>query len=101
MTNPDNITDLLAKMHAGKEDVINDLLPKVRAELRRIANVYFSKERAAHNFDPSDLVQDMSLRLLIPGKGPFKNREHFFAIAARNVRQKLADYGRVRCAQRR
>src|SRR5216684_7847181 len=101
MTDTDNITDLLAELHAGQEDVINRLLPKIRGELRRIANLYFSKERAAHNFDPSDLVQDMSFRLLVPGGGPYNDREHFFAVAALNVRNRLRDYGRARCAKKR
>src|SRR5580700_994621 len=101
MTDTDNITDLLAELHAGQEDVVNRLLPKIRGELRRIANLYFSKERAAHNFDPSDLVQDMSFRLLVPGGGPYNDRGHFFAVAALNVRERLRDYGRARCAQKR
>ena len=101
MTDSDNITELLSELHAGQEDVVNRLLPKIHGELRRIANLYFRMERAAHNFDPSDLVQDMSFRLLVPGGGPYKDRKHFFAVAALNVRNRLRDYGRARCAKKR
>src|SRR5215467_15433519 len=101
MTATDNITDLLHDLNAGKQDVLNELLPRIRGELRRIANIYFSRERAAHNFDLSDLVQETSFRILVPGNAEYNNREHFFAVAALNVRQRLADYGRARCAQKR
>ncbi len=101
MTDSDNITELLSELHAGHGDVVSRLLPMIRGELRRIANLYFSKDWAAHNFDPSDLVQDTSLRLLLPGKGPWNNREHFFAVAALNVRQRLIEHGRAARAKKR
>lgn len=101
MTDSDNITELLSELHTGHGDVVSQLLPMIHDELRRIANIYFSRDWAAHNFDPSDLVQDASLRLLMPGKGPWNNREHFFAIAAINVRQRLVDHGRRLRAERR
>jgi RNA polymerase sigma-70 factor (ECF subfamily) len=101
MTDSDNITELLADLHAGDREVISQLLPRIHGELRRIANFYFSKERAAHTFDPSDLVQDTSLRLLVPGAGPWNNREHFFAIAAITVRRRLIEHGRACRAQKR
>ncbi|MBZ5634900.1 MAG: sigma-70 family RNA polymerase sigma factor [Acidobacteriia bacterium] len=101
MTDSDNVTELLSLLHAGDGDVVSQLLPMIRDELRRIANIYFSRDWAAHNFDPSDLVQEASLRLLIPGKGPWNDREHFFAIAALNIHQRLVDHGRKLRAERR
>jgi RNA polymerase sigma factor (TIGR02999 family) len=101
MTESDNITELLSQLHGGRKDVISQLLPMIRCELRRIANLYFRKERGARTFDPSDLVQDTSLRLLIPGTGPFNNREHFFAVAAINVRRRLVELGRAARAEKR
>src|ERR1700685_2987449 len=99
MTESDNITELLSKLHAGHQDVVSQLLPMIRRELRRIANVYFSRERGVRAFDVSDLVQETSLRLLIPGTGPFNDREHFFAVAAINVRRRLVEHGRGANAQ--
>src|ERR1700687_5103916 len=101
MTDSATITELLSELKAVHGDVVSQLLPMIRDELRRIANIYFSRDWAAHNFDPSDLVQEASLRLLIPGKGPWNNREHFFAIAALNVQQRLVDHGRKLRAVRR
>jgi RNA polymerase sigma factor (TIGR02999 family) len=101
MTDTDNITELLHDLNAGRQDVLTVLLPKIRDELRRIANLYFRRERAVHNFDPSDLVQDTSLRLLVPGKGAYNNREHFFAVASINIRRRLIEHGRALRAEKR
>ncbi len=101
MTDTENITELLHELNAGRQDVLSVLLPKIRDELTRVANIYFSRERAAHHFDLSDLVQETSLRMFRPVTGYYNNREHFFAVAARNVRQRLASYGRARCAEKR
>jgi len=95
MTDSDNITELLSELHGGSMSVVGQLLPMIRGELRRIANLYFAKERWNHNFDPSDLVQETALRLLVPEQGPWNDREHFFAIAAINVRRRLIEHGRA------
>ena len=101
MTDTDNITELLYELHAGDQDVLAVLLPKIHGELRRIANRLFSHERVAHNCDPSDLVQETFVRLLMPRKVYFNNREHFFAVAALNVRQQLIEKGRALQAEKR
>lgn len=101
MTDSDNITGLLFELHLGDETVISRLLPRIRAELRRIAQSYFNKEGAAHSIDPSDLVQVTLLRLLRPGAGPWKNREHFYAVAAINIRRVLVEHARARTAKKR
>jgi RNA polymerase sigma factor (TIGR02999 family) len=101
MTDTENITELLAELHAGREDVVTALLPKIRNEVRRIANRLFSKEGGRHNCEPSDLVQETFVRLLMPGKVHFNSREHFFAVAAISVRQQLIEKGRAMRALKR
>jgi RNA polymerase sigma-70 factor (ECF subfamily) len=101
MADSQNITELLFKLHSGNEEVISELLPQVRVELRRIARSYFNKEGAAHSIDASDLVQDATVRLLRPGTGPWNNREHFFAVAAINIRRILVEHARARRAKKR
>jgi RNA polymerase sigma-70 factor (ECF subfamily) len=101
MTDTENITELLAELHTGREDVLTALLPKIRNEVRRIANRLFSKEGARHHCDPSDLVQETFVRLLMPGKLRFNNRAHFFALAAISVRQQLIEKGRALRAVKR
>jgi RNA polymerase sigma factor (TIGR02999 family) len=101
MTEPQNITELLFDLHQGDEAVLTRLLPLIRTELRRIAWSLLKKEGAAHSIDPSDLVQDTALRLLHPGAGPWNSREHFFAIAAINIRRRLVEHARARRAKKR
>ena len=101
MGDSENITELLSKLHSGDEAAISQLLPQIRVELRRIAAFYFSKEGAAYSIDPSDLVQDTTLRLLQPGAGPWNNRGHFFAVAAINIRRRLVEHARARRAKKR
>jgi RNA polymerase sigma factor (TIGR02999 family) len=101
MTDTSDITELLSALHGGQEDVVSQLLPRIRAELRRIAALQFRRERAGQPFDASDLVQDVSLRLLHPGSGPWNNREHFFAIAAINIRRRLIEHARATGARKR
>jgi RNA polymerase sigma-70 factor (ECF subfamily) len=101
MGDSENITELLSKLHSGDEAAISQLLPQIRVELRRIATFYFNKEGAAYSIDPSDLVQDTTLRLLHPGTGPWNNRGHFFAVAAINIRRRLVEHARARRAKKR
>lgn len=101
MTEPQNITEQLFELHHGDESVISRLLPQIRTEVRRIASFCLKKEGAAHSIDPSDLVQDTTLRLLHPGAGPWNNREHFYAVAAINIRRRLVEHARARRAKKR
>ncbi len=101
MTEAQNITEQLFRLHIGDEAAISQLLPEIRTELRRIARSQFGREGAAHSIDPSDLVQDASLHLLRPGVGPWKSREHFFAIAAITIRRRLVERARARRAKKR
>lgn len=101
MIEPESITEQLFELHHGDEAVISRLLPQIRAELRRIASFCLKKEAAAHSIDPSDLVQDTALRLLQPGVGPWNSREHFYAVAAINIRRRLVEHARARRAKKR
>lgn len=101
MTQPQPITEQLVELHDGHEAVIARLLPQIRAELRRIASFWLKKEGAAHSIDASDLVQDTTLRLLLPGTGPWNSREHFYAVAAINIRRRLIEHARARKAKKR
>lgn len=101
MTQTDNITELLARMHEGDKDVVSRILPAVHGELRRLARMFFRNDRVGEVLDPSDLVQDAALRIFMPGAGPWNNREHFFAIAAINIRRCLIDRARAIQAEKR
>ncbi len=95
------ITALLSDLHEGKQGAETELMPLVYRRLRRIAARRFAGERPGHTLGPTDLVQETYLRLLKPGTGPWKNRNHFYAVASQAMRQILVDYARAHRAQKR
>lgn len=88
----------LAKGHAGAED---QLVPLVYAELRRLAGRFMRGESPSHTLQPTALVHEAYLRLARPGGPDWENREHFFAVAAKVMRQILVDHARARGAAKR
>jgi RNA polymerase sigma factor (TIGR02999 family) len=72
----------------------------VYAELRKRAGAHMARERAGHSWRPTDLVHETYLRLIAQETG-WKNREQFFALAARIMRRVLVDHARERRARKR
>jgi len=95
------ITTLLAEVQDGRPEAGDQLMPLIYERLHRIAAAHFAHERAGHLFQPTDLIQDVYLRLVKPGAGPWKNRSHFFAVASRCMRRILVDYARARRSTKR
>ena len=91
---------LLRRWRAGDAEALDELLPIVYAELRRLAARHLQRERPGHTLRPSDLVHEAYLRL---AGHPLElnDRVHFFAIAARLMRQVLVDHARRRAAAKR
>jgi len=73
----------------------------VHAELRRIAGAHFAHERPGHTLQPTELIQEVFIRLIKPGAGPWNDRGHFFRIASRAMRQILVDHARTRRTRKR
>jgi RNA polymerase sigma-70 factor, ECF subfamily len=91
------ITGLLAQWADGERPALGELTPRVYAELRRIAGGYLKKERPDHTLQPTALVHELFLRLAKEEHPPLcESRLHFFAIAARLMRQILVDHARRR-----
>ncbi len=101
MKAPARITALLSEIHSDKDGAASELMPLVYAQLRRIAASHVARERPGHTLQASDLIQEACLRLVKPGTGPWKNRQHFFAVASRSMRQVLVDYARAHGAKKR
>ncbi|HSL21938.1 MAG TPA: sigma-70 family RNA polymerase sigma factor [Vicinamibacterales bacterium] len=79
---------------------IDDVMPEVYAELRRVAAAYLRRERPGQTLQPTALVNEAYVRLA--GQHPrFQNRAHFCAIAANAMRQILVERARARGAQKR
>src|SRR5579872_321132 len=94
------ITALLSRLNLGDREAFEDLVPLVYHELRRIAQAYLRRESRNHTLQPTALIHEAYLRLA-QSKTDYENRKHFFAIAARVMRQILVDHARARSAAKR
>ena len=95
------VTLLLRDWRAGDRGALDDLMAVVYAELHRLAAGYLRGERPGHTFRPTDLVSEAYLRLADGATPELNDRVHFFAIAARTMRQILVDHARKRNAAKR
>lgn len=97
---PPSITELLAAAQAGDTRAQDAAANAVYAELRAIADGYLKRERADHTLQPTALVNEAYMRL-VGQHAPWKNRKHFFGIAAQMMRRILVDHARRSSATRR
>lgn len=95
-----DVTQLLQQWQRGDPGAIDRLLPLVYDELRRVARARLRGERDTHTLQATALVHEAYLRL-VGGRPTAQNRAHFFAIAARLMRQILVDHARRRRARKR
>ncbi len=96
-----DVTLLLNRWRGGDGEALERLMPLVVGELRRLARVYFDRERGEHTLQPTALVNEVYLRLIDARRVDWKNRAHFFAIAGRLMRQTLVDHARSHRALKR
>ena len=95
------VTTLLRAWSDGDEAALEELLPLVEAELRRLARIYMAKERRGHTLQVTALVNEAFLRL-VDAKGlRWQDRSHFLGISARLMRRVLVDHARARGYQKR
>jgi RNA polymerase sigma factor (TIGR02999 family) len=95
------VTRLLRDWRGGRAAAFDELVPVVYAELQRIAARHLRSERPDHSLKPADLVSEAYLRLSESEYRDLDDRLHFFAIAARTMRQLLVDHARKRNAAKR
>jgi RNA polymerase sigma factor (TIGR02999 family) len=95
------VTLLLRDWRAGDRAALDELMPQVYAELHRLAAGYLRHERPGHTLRPTELLSEAYLRLVGSGHPEWNDRVHFFAIAARVMRQILVDHARKRGAGKR
>lgn len=96
-----DVTGLLLQWSQGDEQALEQLLPLIYDECRRIAARQLRHERAEHTLEPTALVHEMYLRLADQRRTTWENRAHFFGIAARLMRRILVDHARAHCAAKR
>jgi RNA polymerase sigma factor (TIGR02999 family) len=96
------ITVLLRAWSRGNKAALDQLVPIVYSQLRQLAASYVARERPGRTLSPTDLVSEVYGRLAVEsGQLDFADRAHFFAIAARHMRQILVDRARQRGAAKR
>ena len=95
------ITELLRRVSSGDSSASHELMPLVYAELHRIAQRHFRKERRGHTLQPTALVNEACLRIFGQSDAEFADRAHFMAFASQIMRRILVDHARTRAAEKR
>ena len=95
------VTELLVQWSHGDEAALAELTPLVYEELRRVAHRHLSGQRPDHTLQTTALVNEVYLRLADQTNPRWQNRAHFFAVAARAMRQILVSYARSRKSEKR
>lgn len=95
------ITLWLQQWSSGKEDALEALMPVVYAELHRQAANYLRRERVGHTLQATALINEVYLKLIDQREVNWKNRAHFFGIAAQAMRRILVDHARSRHRDKR
>lgn len=95
------LTELLNAWQEGKQGAIDELMPLVYQELRKLARAYLRNERPEHTLQPTALVNEAYLRLVGQKNVRWQNRKHFFGIASQLMRRILVDHARKRSAHKR
>ena len=93
---PQEVTRLLAAWSDGDEAALEQLVPIIHAELRRLARHYLKRERPGHTLQTSALVNEAYVRLINWKTARFESRAHFFGVSAQLMRRILVDFARRR-----
>jgi RNA polymerase sigma factor (TIGR02999 family) len=95
------ITELLIAWSDGRREAGDDLMPLVYGELRLLASRYIRREPAARRPQPTELVHEAYMRLVDQRRVQWRNRAHFYGIAAQIMRRILVDHARAHAAEKR
>lgn len=95
------ITRLLEEYTNGNREVLDELLPIVYNELRRLAHSYLARERQGVTLQTTALVHEAYMKLIDQHSVDFRNRAQFFALSAQAMRRILIDNARRHKAEKR
>ena len=90
-----DVTSLLIDWNRGDRRALEQLVPLVHGELRRLAGAYFDREPVGHTLQPTALVNELYLRLIDLRRARWQDRAHFFGFAATTMRHILVDHARA------
>ncbi|MBC7931643.1 MAG: sigma-70 family RNA polymerase sigma factor [Rubrivivax sp.] len=96
-----DVTRLLVRLTDGDRGVLDELLPLIYVELRKLASNYLRRERSGHTLQATALVHEAYLRLVDQNQVQWQNRAHFFGVAAQMMRRILVDHARAHDADKR
>jgi RNA polymerase sigma factor (TIGR02999 family) len=96
-----DVTQLLVSWSMGNQAALEELMPLVYGELRRLASSYLRRERPDHTLQSTALVHEAFLKLVNQRDVEWRNRAHFYGIAAQMIRRILVDYARSHHAEKR
>jgi RNA polymerase sigma factor (TIGR02999 family) len=95
------VTELLGRWRRGDQDALNQLMPLVYGELKRLAAYYLRMEGDQPSLSCTTIVHEAYLRLVSTGDSDLHDRQHFFAVASRVIRHILVDHARREMASKR
>jgi RNA polymerase sigma factor (TIGR02999 family) len=101
MSSSGDITERLLALRGGDKDALNRLVPLVYERLRAMAHARLAGQAAGVSLNTTGLVHDAYLRLVDQSRAEWKDRSHFFAVAATAMRQIIVDRARRRGAGKR
>jgi RNA polymerase sigma factor (TIGR02999 family) len=101
LASPHRVIQLLGQWSRGDNAALAELTPLVYEELRRIAHHFMEGQRSDHTLQTTALVNEAYLRLADQTNPNWQSRAHFFAVAARAMRQIVVDYARSYQSQKR
>jgi RNA polymerase sigma factor (TIGR02999 family) len=96
-----DITRILARWERGDPGAVEELAPLFYGQLHAIAESYLRNERPDYSLQPTDVVNEVFIRLLRVRRLALKDRAHFFAFGARVTRRMLIDCARKAKAEKR
>ena len=101
LCDPESITDALLALRQGSPGAMDQLVPLVYTQLRRIAHRQLGAEAAGHTLSTTGLVHEAYLKLVDQTRVQWQDSAHFFAVAATVMRRVLVEYARRANAARR
>ena len=91
---PTQLTQLLLRWSDGDKAALDELMPLVHSELRRLARIHMGRERRGHTLQTSALINEAYVRLVDQQNVQWQDRAHFFAASAQVMRHILIDHAR-------
>jgi len=97
----EDVTQLLIQAAKGRKSAAEQLLPLVYEQLRALARSFFAAQRPDHTLEPTALVHEAFMRLVGQSQIDWTSRAHFFAVAAKAMRQILINHAEAKQAAKR